>query len=254
MGDSAIQVNQMDLLSGIPTILAIVAGLVQIWPSPAKVYKRHLVDFVVWLKTGIEKDFCASLHLCEKKCMTQLYDANFDMIQKRIRINIGDTKEVGCVGDSMIPAEELVEIAQRNNNGPLLIELAKAVRYPKIKTLARAVTILGYAPSFGKSVTFFQWAVVIAAYTLSWLFVGGFPNFPASVFNFCHNVLRRLCGFGPILPASPHILTPDEQMAELARHRVISEHIPWVRYGVYHLIANLAGKQPSVRVLKSTKW
>ncbi|KAJ1798748.1 hypothetical protein LPJ56_006741, partial [Coemansia sp. RSA 2599] len=107
MSDSAVQVNQMDLLSGIPTILVIVAGLVQIWPSPAKVYQRHLADFVVWLKAGIEKDFCVSLYFCEKKCQTQLYDPSFDMVQKRIRINIGDIKDICCIGNSMIPAEEL---------------------------------------------------------------------------------------------------------------------------------------------------
>ncbi|KAJ2705373.1 hypothetical protein FB645_002453 [Coemansia sp. IMI 203386] len=147
MSQPAVQINQIDLLSGISTVLVIVAGIVQIWPSPSQVYQKHLEDFMDWLKTNIEKDFCMSIYFCEKKCMTQLYDSSLDLIEKRIRMDIGEIKEVGC-------------------------------------------------------------------------------------------------------PSSPHILKPEEQMAELARHQVISDHIPWVRYGIYYLVASLAGKQLSTRTWK----
>ncbi|KAJ2236794.1 hypothetical protein IWW45_001484 [Coemansia sp. RSA 485] len=120
--------------------------MIQIWPSPSQVYQRHLEDFMDWLKTNIEKDFCMSIYFCEKKCMTQLYDSSLDLIEKRIRMNIGEIKEVGCVGSCNISAKSLAEIAQRDNNGAVLVELAKAVRYPKIKKLNGAIKALGYSP------------------------------------------------------------------------------------------------------------
>ncbi|KAJ2236094.1 hypothetical protein IWW45_002053 [Coemansia sp. RSA 485] len=205
---------------------------------------------MAWLKTNIEKDFCISIYFCEHKCMTQVYDSSLDLIEKRIRMDIGEIKDIGCVGNSTISTEELVAIAQRDNNGAVLVELAKAVRYPKTRELTRAVKVLGYSPSFGKSVIFFQWMVVIVAYLFNWLFVSGFPDMLSAAFAGGRNVLRRSFGLGPAEPSSPHILKTEEQMAELARHRVISEHTPWVRYGIYYLVASLSGKQLSTRTWK----
>ncbi|KAJ2705205.1 hypothetical protein FB645_002603 [Coemansia sp. IMI 203386] len=250
MSESAVQISGMDLLSGIPTILILVAGIIQIWPSPSQIYQKHIEYFMTWLKTNIERDFCMSIYFCEQKCMTHLYDSNLAMLEKRIRMNIGEVKDIGCLGSGTIFTKELVDIVQRNNNGAVLVELAKAVRYPKIKKLTRAIRVLGYSPSFGKRVIFFQWMAVIVSYLFSWLFVNGFPGILASLFTTVHNILRRTFGFGPMEPSSPHILNTEEQMAELARYRVISEHIPWVRYGIYYLVANLAGKQLSTRTWK----
>ncbi|KAJ1871259.1 hypothetical protein LPJ57_005225, partial [Coemansia sp. RSA 486] len=194
MDEPTVQINEMDLLSGIPTILAIVAGIIQIWPSPSQVYQKHLQNFMAWLKTNIEKDFCISIYFCEHKCMTQVYDSSLDLIEKRIRMDIGEIKDIGCVGNSTISTEELVAIAQRDNNGAVLVELAKAVRYPKTRELTRAVKVLGYSPSFGKSVIFFQWMVVIVAYLFNWLFVSGFPDMLSAAFAGGRNVLRRSFG------------------------------------------------------------
>ncbi|KAJ2372221.1 hypothetical protein IW150_004221, partial [Coemansia sp. RSA 2607] len=138
--DSGVIVNQMDLLSGAPALLVILVGIVQVWPSPAHLCRPGLYAFLRWLKVSVENDFYISVFSCEKRCQTQLFEPTADSIGKRISINVGDAREIGCIGSGDITVDELIDIIQADNNGITLAELAMAARYPRMRQLNRIIT------------------------------------------------------------------------------------------------------------------
>ncbi|KAJ1802902.1 hypothetical protein LPJ75_006039, partial [Coemansia sp. RSA 2598] len=193
-----VQVNQMDLLSGVPAGLALLIGVIQVWPSPTQVSRRHLQEFLLWLKTSVERDFCVTLYSCTEKCYTRKYEANVFNMRRRLKDNVGATKHIGCVGTGDMTVEELVEVIQREDNGVALDELARVLRYPRMKALARAIRLLRFSPLFGRRVVFFQWFVVFFVYLFNWVFRNGLPQLVLRVLRFSYNVVRRVCGFPPI--------------------------------------------------------
>ncbi|KAJ2158573.1 hypothetical protein GGF46_003665 [Coemansia sp. RSA 552] len=64
-----VQVNQIDLLSGTPTLLVAIAAFIQILPLPVDVYKPRLMRFLDWLRFSVEQEFGITLHTCHGQCL-----------------------------------------------------------------------------------------------------------------------------------------------------------------------------------------
>ncbi|KAJ1723867.1 hypothetical protein LPJ53_001824 [Coemansia erecta] len=246
-GDDDIQINQMDLLSGVPALLVILVGVVQVWPSPAQMCRPGLYEFLNWLKVSVENDFYISVFSCDKKCQTQLFEPTIDSINKRICINVGDAREIGCIGSGDVSVDELIDIIQADGNGVTLTELAMTARYPRMKQLNRIITVLRFSPTFGRRVIIFQWLAVGIMYMLSWLFRGWLFSGIKRLLRGLWNVVRRVFGLLPVDYVQYRRFGLDYHMAELAEHRLVFEHLPWVRYSVYYLLLKLAGRQLSIR-------
>ncbi|KAJ2843162.1 hypothetical protein IWW36_005648, partial [Coemansia brasiliensis] len=55
--DGGADIKQIDLVSGIPTLLVTVIAFIQILPSPVKVFEWRIKHFVEWLESSVETDF-----------------------------------------------------------------------------------------------------------------------------------------------------------------------------------------------------
>ncbi|KAJ2600893.1 hypothetical protein GGF39_001531 [Coemansia sp. RSA 1721] len=247
-GGPKVDVSQMDLLSGIPAGVALLVGVIQVWPSPVQVCRRHLQEFLVWLKQSVERDFCVTLYSCERSCHSNNYVANSESVKSRIEANVGIKRLLGCLGTGDITVEELVDVIQNGDNGVTLDELARVARYPRMKDLGTAIKILRFSPSFGKRVIFFQWMGVGFAYFFNWFFRNGLPQLALRFLRFLYNVLRRIIGHPPIDYSTYRNFGLSYQMAELASHKVVSEHIPWVKYTIYFMLMRLAGRHLTTKV------
>ncbi|KAJ2593357.1 hypothetical protein H4R99_006115 [Coemansia sp. RSA 1722] len=247
-GGPKVDVSQMDLLSGIPAGVALLVGVIQIWPSPVQVCRRHLQEFLVWLKQSVERDFCVTLYSCERSCHSSNYVANSEGVKSRIEANVGIKGLLGCLGTGDIKVEELVDVIQNGDNGITLDELARVARYPRMKDLGTAIKILRFSPSFGKRVIFFQWMGVGFAYFFNWFLRNGLPQLALRFLRFWYNVLRRVIGHPPIDYSTYRNFGLSYQMAELASHKVVSEHLPWVKYTIYFMLMRLAGRHLTTKV------
>ncbi|KAJ2608488.1 hypothetical protein EV177_004952, partial [Coemansia sp. RSA 1804] len=246
--DGGTNIRQVDLMSGIPTSLVALVAFLQILPSPIMVAHSRLEGFLDWLQKNIESDFLVKLCACENKCQTQLYEPNKESVEKRIRTNVGAAGVIGCVGKNILTVEDLVKIVQSDNSGNTLVRLARVVRYPNLASFSRSVQIVEFCPTYGRRVIIWQWLVVIATYPVFWVLKGGLPT---AVYWCCvviRNLYRRtLHGLPPLDPAHNQRRVGNYCIAELARHRILSQHIPWVRFAIYYMAMELAGKQLSVR-------
>ncbi|KAJ2666268.1 hypothetical protein GGH99_006764, partial [Coemansia sp. RSA 1285] len=155
---------------------------------------------------------------------------------------------IGCIGKNVLTVEDLVKIIQSDNSGSTLVRLARVVRYPSLASFSRSVQVVEFCPTYGRRVIIWQWLVVIAKYPVFWLLKGGLPT---AVYWCCvviRNLYRRtLNGLPPFDPAQNKRKVGDYCIAELARHRILSQHIPWVRFAIYYMAMELAGKQLSLR-------
>ncbi|KAJ2759423.1 hypothetical protein H4S06_002236, partial [Coemansia sp. BCRC 34490] len=246
--DGDTDIRQVDLMSGIPTVLVALVAFLQILPSPIKVACSRLEGFLDWLQENIESDFAVKLCACENKCQTQLYEPNKESVEKRIRTNVGAAGVIGCIGKNILTVEDLVKIIQSDNSGSALVRLARVVRYPSLASFSRSVQVLEFCPTYGRRVIIWQWLVVITKYPVFWLLKGGLPT---AVYWCCvviRNLYRRTFnGLSPFDPAHNKRRVGDYCIAELARHRILSQHIPWVRFAIYYMAMELAGKQLSLR-------
>ncbi|KAJ1723057.1 hypothetical protein LPJ53_002583 [Coemansia erecta] len=246
-GGGGIQTNQMDLLSGIPALLVVFVGIVQIWPSPAQMCRPGLYAFLNWLKDSVENDFYISIHSCDKRCQTQLFEPTLGSINRRICINVGDAQETGCIDSGYVSVDELIDIIQADGNSVTLAELAMTARYPQIKQLSRIITVLRFSPTLGRRVIIFQWLAVSVMYVLSWLFSGWLFLGIKRLLRGLWNDVRRVFGLLPVDYAQYRRFGLGYHIAELAEHRLVFEHLPWVRYSVYYLLLKLAGRKLSIR-------
>ncbi|KAJ2660556.1 hypothetical protein IWW48_002893 [Coemansia sp. RSA 1200] len=242
----------MDLLSGIPAVLVALGAALQVMHSPTKVAYNQLQQFLDWLQKNIEQDFFIRLCACEGKCQTEAYKPNKENVENRIRANVGNDAVVGCIGKNILSVEDLIEIVISDNSGHTLVQLARLVRYPGLTSFARAVRVVQFCPTFGRRVIFWQWIVMAVNYLAFWLFKGGFPNAVYWGYRVMRNVFRRaLYGLPPLDSAHRQKRVGDYCIAELARHRIVGQHIPWVRFSIYYMAMEMAGKHMSVGDWKS---
>ncbi|KAJ2356375.1 hypothetical protein GGF43_002114, partial [Coemansia sp. RSA 2618] len=239
-------VSDMDLLSGVPTVLAAVAAFIQILPSPVKVFRGRVTHFVEWLQRSIETDFDVSLYSCTKKCMTQTYDANLEAIERRVRVNSGVADTVGCAGTALLTTEEAVAIIQ-NGSGRTLMCLARAARYPYVDRLETAVRVIRHAPMSGRRVIFWQWAAMSVPYFFSWCFRHGLPRWFYWAFLILRNILRRWRRLMPRERQRSGKINIEYRMAALARHKMDAQHVPFVRFALYVMLMLESGKYVSIR-------
>ncbi|PIA14813.1 hypothetical protein COEREDRAFT_98575 [Coemansia reversa NRRL 1564] len=240
-----IDISQMDLLSGIPTVAATIVGIIQLVPPPVKRKSVHLQDLLEWLTDRIENDFMVTLSSCASKCHTQTYEPNTESLTKRIRSNIGILGIHKCTGNEVLTAEDLVAIIQ-DGSGHTLLHLARLAGYPHMNKLINAVNIIQYSPTHGRSVITWQLLGICVMYYIPRLF-GVLAEFFLHLWHFTYDCLRRIRNCPPIDRSYTARLAFDYRMADLARHRMIFQHTPWVRFGLYYILMELRQKHMGFR-------
>ncbi|KAJ2800489.1 hypothetical protein H4R20_004040, partial [Coemansia guatemalensis] len=244
---SAIDTSQMDLLSGIPTVGATVVGIIQLVPPPVKRQSVHLENLLEWLTDRIENDFMVTMCSCAGKCHTQTYEPNEEALKHRIRSNIGISGINRCTGSELLTAEDLVAIIQEGS-GNTLLHLARLAGYPHMNRLIKAVNIIQYSPTHGRSVITWQLLGLAVMYYIP-RFFSICANLILRFWRCLHTCLRRIRNRPPIDRSYASRLAFDYRMADLARHRMIFQHTPWVRFGLYYIMMELRKKHMSVQ-----KW
>ncbi|KAJ2025334.1 hypothetical protein GGI06_000630 [Coemansia sp. S85] len=242
-----VAVNQIDLLGGTTGLVALTAALIQILPSPIHLCQRRLQRFLDWLKSSIEDDFCVSLYTCTNKCHTQTYEPNSESMRRRILTSIGEADSVGCIGSEHLSVDELVTIIQTGDNAQTLLELARLARYPEMGKLRRVVRTVYYSPTNGRSVIVVQWVGFLFSGLVYWLVSTGIPPAWRRCWRVAFNLVRRICGRTPVHGDVEAGVGLDYRMAELARHRVVFQLVPWARYALYYMLTNMADRQLSAR-------
>ncbi|KAJ1923044.1 hypothetical protein LPJ71_000991 [Coemansia sp. S17] len=241
-----VAVNQIDLLGGTTGLVALTAALIQILPSPVQLCERRLQRFLDWLKSSIEDDFCVSLYTCTNKCHTQTYEPNSESMRHRILTSIGEADSVGCIGNEHLSVDELVTIIQTGSNVKTLLELAELARYPEMGKLRRAIRTVYYSPTNGRSVIVVQWTGFLFCGLAYWLVSTGIPPAWRQFWRVIFNFVRRIRRLTPI-HGSAERAGLDYRMADLARHRTLFQHVPWIRYALYYMLSNMANRTLSAR-------
>ncbi|KAJ1656430.1 hypothetical protein GGF38_004580, partial [Coemansia sp. RSA 25] len=243
-----VAVNQMDLLGGVTGLVALTAALIQILPSPVRLCHHRLQHFLDWLKDSIESDFCVSLYTCTNKCHTQMYEPNSESLRRRILTSIGEADSVGCTGNEHLTADDLVEVIQTGGNAKTLLELARLARYPEMGKLRRAIRTVYYSPTNGRSVTVIQWMGFLSYGLAYWLVSTGIPPAWRRFWRVVFNIVRRVRGRRPIHHGDAKARAVlNYRIAGLARHRIVFQHVPWVRYALYYMLTEMAKRRLSAR-------
>ncbi|KAJ2885364.1 hypothetical protein H4R27_001444 [Coemansia aciculifera] len=242
-----VAVNQIDLLGGTTGLVALTAALIQILPSPVQLCERRLQQFLDWLKSSIEDDFCVSLYTCTNRCHTQTYEPNSESMRRRILTSIGEADSVGCIGNEHLSVDELVTVIQTGNNAQTLLELAELARYPEMGKLRRVIRTVYYSPTNGRSVIVVQWMGFLFCALAYWLVSTGIPPAWRQFWRVVFNLVRRIRGLTPIHGSAERKTGLDYRMADLARHRTLFQNVPWIRYALYYMLTNMANRQLSAR-------
>ncbi|KAJ2452883.1 hypothetical protein EV183_002620 [Coemansia sp. RSA 2336] len=241
--DGGVSITDMDLLSGIPTVLVAVIAFIQILPSPVKVFQWRIRHFVEWLSNAVETDFGISLHTCSRNCHTYMYNGTEKATASRIQANIGSESATGCMEADLLTFEDVIGVVQQGS-GESLVWLARLCGYPHVGRLETAVRVIKYAPLVGRRVIIWQWSAMSLPYLCSWLFRHGLPRLVYSFFLVLRNLFRRALAK---LPNEYPKLTVNYRMAQLAQHKTLDQHAPFVRYALYFVLMELAGKSVSIR-------
>ncbi|KAJ2444439.1 hypothetical protein IWW46_002020 [Coemansia sp. RSA 2440] len=239
---NGVDISQMDLLSGVPTLLVMVAGFIQIFASPVGVFHWRIEHFVHWLRSSIERDFSVSLYSCKNSCHSRTYTSNLQSIEQRIWANTSTTSPMGCKGADVLTADDVVEIIQ-NGSGGTLVMLARAAKYPHVARFETAVRVIEYAPRAGRRVIFWQWSAMAVPYFFSWLFRHGVPLYIHTITTMLRNMCRRLFDY---VPHERVKVTVNYRISELARHKINAQHVSFVRYTLYVLLMQLVNKRVSI--------
>ncbi|KAJ2461626.1 hypothetical protein GGF42_000059 [Coemansia sp. RSA 2424] len=238
----------MDLLGGVTGLVALTAALIQILPSPVRLCHHRLQHFLDWLKDSIESDFCVSLYTCTNKCHTQTYEPNSESLRRRILTSIGEADSVGCTGNEHLTVDDLVEVMQTGGNAKTLLELARLARYPEMGKLRRAIRTVYYSPTNGRSVTVIQWMGFLSYGLAYWLVSTGIPPAWRRFWRVVFNIVRRVRGRRPIHRGDAKARAVlNYRIAGLARHRIVFQHVPWVRYALYYMLTEMAKRRLSAR-------
>ncbi|KAJ2840396.1 hypothetical protein FBU31_000454, partial [Coemansia sp. 'formosensis'] len=250
-GDSSssgkVAINQIDLLGGTTGLVALTAALIQILPSPVQLCQRRLQRFLDWLKSRISDDFCVTLYTCTGKCHTQTYEPNSESMRRRILTSIGEADSVGCLGCEHLTVDELVTMIQTGDNVKTLLEVAQLTRYPEMGKLRCAVRTVYYSPTNGRSVVIIQWLGFLFCGLAYWLVSTGVPPAWRQFWRVLSNLARRLRRRPPIHGTAKPKTGLDYRMADLARHRIVFQHVPWARYALYFILTDMVGRQLSAR-------
>ncbi|KAJ2003398.1 hypothetical protein H4R26_003096 [Coemansia thaxteri] len=245
-----VSVNQIDLLGGTVSAVALLAAFFQVLPSPVQLCHERLERFLAWLREGIEADFCVTLSACADERHTQAHEPTLESMRRRILTSIGEDDMAGCVGPELPKAADLVQIIQDGHSAQTLLELAAVARYPHMRQLRSTVRVVYCSPTNGRSVIVLQWLGMLFFLVLRLLAVDGVPPAWRRMWRVAGNVARRCCG-SRRLPRGPgaaaRMAAVDYSMADLARHRTVVQHEAWVRFGLYYMLVSLAGRQLSVR-------
>ncbi|KAJ2362235.1 hypothetical protein H4S01_004883, partial [Coemansia sp. RSA 2610] len=238
-----VQVNQMDLLSGVPTVLVAVIAFIQIMPSPVQGFRGRIEHFVAWLHASVEADLGASLYTCTQKCHTRRYDGTQGAVERRAQHSVGASSDIGCIGTQALTADEVIAMVQAGS-GRTLVLLARLAQYPHVGRLESAVRLLSYAPTAGRRVILWQWLAAGVPYFFSWLLRHGLPPALHAAYVVLRNFARRRRNRVPMERGKRVV---DYRISELARHKIVAQHTPYVRFALCYALVQLAGRSLSVR-------
>ncbi|KAJ1949497.1 hypothetical protein EC988_004748, partial [Linderina pennispora] len=241
-------ITQMDLLSGVPTVIAFIFTIAQATTTPLDMARPALDRFLRWLEDSIKQDFDVFLYSCTKECHTCRYELTKEALLKRLKKNTGVKGMPGCVGTDLVTVEDIMGIIQ-NGSGDTLLELAHIGGYTDMDGLRGAVRFNKYVPKRLQVIVLWQWIHVLTR-----LFI--FDLLPAigryiwSTMRWFGRLIRsteRKSKGKKITPRNDSPRVIDYEMLTLAKHRIRVQHQPWVRFGTYYLLAELSKKPVSFR-------
>ncbi|KAJ2159064.1 hypothetical protein GGF46_003301 [Coemansia sp. RSA 552] len=125
-----VQINQIDLLSGTPTLLVAIAAFIQILPLPVDVFKPRLARFLDWLCLGVERDFSSLVCTCRGQCLGCKYQPTEYWVGRWLNISLGKAEPIECTSPDVLSMDDLAQIIQTDGNGDVLLRLARLARYP----------------------------------------------------------------------------------------------------------------------------
>ncbi|KAJ2157478.1 hypothetical protein GGF46_004484 [Coemansia sp. RSA 552] len=219
-GGHEVQVNQIDLFSGTPALIAVIAAFIQILPLPVYVFKPSLARFLDWLQLSIEQDFGITLRTCHGQCLGCKYQSTPYRIKEWVSVSAGVKKPIDCTSPDTLSAAELAQIIQANGNGDMFLRLARLTRYPQMHELTIGVRAIQYSPHAGHRFVAFQWLGLFLSYAYHLVFFNELVDIIQATYRFLNTVYRvrvmLLCtelGFAP-----PHFITGSFHTIDLANY------------------------------------
>ncbi|ORX74634.1 hypothetical protein DL89DRAFT_264454, partial [Linderina pennispora] len=241
----------MDLLSGSIALLLFAFGLFQaVVFAPTRHTYRAFKAFLKWLEAAIGHDLGTTLCSCSAQCDTRSFQHTKEALARRVRSNIDVERIPGCIGKKPVTAEDLKAIID-DGGGDALVELARIGGYTGTRELDRAVYLTQSAPRQFETVALWQWLGILA----HWLIFDAVPSLGHILLRMAKWVGRVVAWIGLKLHLKRSAAGPDRasiinyEMLELAKHRIRVQHQPWVRFGLYHMLADLSNKPISIRAL-----
>ncbi|KAJ2157263.1 hypothetical protein GGF46_004631 [Coemansia sp. RSA 552] len=246
--DEGIQIKEMDLLSGVPALVFALAAFIQILPLPVEVYSPPLGRFLGWLRNSIEEDFAHTLLACSERCVGQNYQPNPYWVDQWLKASLSDMDPIECGQGSPLCVDDLVAVAQEKGSSDLFLRLARLACYPHMRELTVGVRAIQYSPSTGRRFVAFQWFGLFLSYIYHTVFYNGLVDKIRAVRRVFSTLYRRI--FLSLRPAQRYgavCASHGYRISDLARHRIIHEHLHWVRYGIYNMLTEKAGKHICVK-------
>ncbi|KAJ1964018.1 hypothetical protein GGI12_001690 [Dipsacomyces acuminosporus] len=250
--NGSVSINQIDLFSGVPALLALIVGFLQFLPDPGRGQRSRILHFLRWLRSEVDTSFGIMLSTCESKCHTTTFRVSPTSIEERAKTDIGENDAPMCNGRAMLRTDDIVKIIQ-NGSGQTLIELARIARYPKMAEFEKAITILSLVPSSGRRIIAWQWIhvgvlylfTVVIPWFFAWIYRWAIRLFYAAAPPPLH-VTHRV---GDVyIPRKEPPSDSTYKITVLAQNKLAHAQLPWVQFGLYATCADLAGKRLTFRL------
>ncbi|KAJ1942397.1 hypothetical protein FBU59_003210, partial [Linderina macrospora] len=243
--NGGIDINQIDLFSGVPALLALIVGFLQFLPDPTRGYRTTLLQYIRWLRRQTEQEFGITLRACEKNCHTTSFRVSQSSIEERAKADVDEEDPPICHGQQLLRIDDLVKIIQ-NGNADAFMCLARVTRYVHLKELEKAARVISYIPKSGRRIVAWQWIHVAVKYSFFVLFYGAVAQFFSRLFSRTKRTMQVL------LRTNPDKQNPDipdlYKMSILSQHKLVCNQLPWVQFGVYSLLSELADKRITFRL------
>ncbi|KAJ1935290.1 hypothetical protein EC988_008530, partial [Linderina pennispora] len=191
--NSGIDINQIDLFSGVPALLALIVGFLQFLPDPTRGYRTILLKYIRWLRQQSEQEFGIALRACEKNCHTTSFRVSQSSIEERAKADVDEEDAPMCHSQQLLRIDDLVKIIQ-NGNAETFVCLARITRYVHMQELRKAVRIVSYIPKSGRRIVAWQWIHVAVKYLFFAMFYGAVAQFFARLFTLVRHWIQPYFG------------------------------------------------------------
>ncbi|KAJ1953460.1 hypothetical protein EC988_002983, partial [Linderina pennispora] len=240
-----IGIREIDLFSGVPALFALIVAFLQFLPGPTQGYRKTLVRYLRWLRHQNEHEFGITLHACENRCHTKSFRVSQSSIEERAKVDVDEEDYPVCDGHQTLNADDLIKIIQ-NGSAEGVLSLARATKYVHMDELEKAVRLISYIPKSGRRIVAWQWIHVGVNYFFFAMFYGSIARLFSTLLYFAK--LLALLAVGRRLDNRESEDPRLYRMSTLAQHKLACSQLPWVQFGTYSLLSELASKRITFRL------